>query len=208
MSRASGIVTSQQIQERGIATVQDVLHALAGVSVYGSSNTFTQVRTRGGEANDILILIDGIEAAGGNGEYVLSALETANIEHIEVLRGLQPAYYGSNASARVISIITLEGGIGRTYSASLEVGNTTTATAFVSHHNERGGLSFSFSHTDDPGYGQSGDGGEKDGLERTTGILSGDYLLTYRLKLGFTLRRSEEEYNCDSTSATAMDAAR
>jgi vitamin B12 transporter len=30
----------------------------------------------------------------------------------------------------------------------------------------------------DRGYDQSGSGGEKDGLDRTTGILSGDYLVT------------------------------
>lgn len=87
LARSSSVVTAQQIEYRGIATVQDALRALPGVSVNGSSNTFTQVRIRGGEANHTLILIDGIEAAGGDGEYILSGLETSNIERIEVLRG-------------------------------------------------------------------------------------------------------------------------
>ena len=87
LARSSSVVTAQQIEDRGIATVQDALRALPGVSVNGSSNTFTQVRIRGGEANHTLILIDGIEAAGGDGEYILSGLETSNIERIEVLRG-------------------------------------------------------------------------------------------------------------------------
>lgn len=206
LGRASSLVTAQQIEERGIATVQDALRALPGVSVNGSSNTFTQVRIRGGEANHTLILIDGIEAAGGDGEYILSGLETPNIERIEVLRGPQSVYYGSNASAGVINIITRKGGIGETYSASLEVGTATTATAFISRRNERGGLSFSLSHTDDRGYDQSGDGGEKDGLERTTAILSGDYLVTDDLKLGFTLRRADEEYDTDPSPSGATDA--
>tara|TARA_R110002012_G_scaffold23596_3_gene79940 strand:- start:856 stop:2721 length:1866 start_codon:yes stop_codon:yes gene_type:complete len=206
LGRAASVVTAQQIEERGIATVQDALRALPGVSVNGSSNTFTQVRIRGGEANHTLILIDGIEAAGGDGEYILSGLETANIERIEVLRGPQSVYYGSNASAGVINIITRKGGIGDTYSASLEVGDATTATAFISRRNERGGLSFSFSHTDDRGYDQSGDGGEKDGLERTTAILSGDYLVTDNLKLGFTIRRADEEYDTDPSPFGAVDA--
>lgn len=206
LGRAASVVTAQQIAERGIATVQDALRALPGVSVNGSSNTFTQVRIRGGEANHTLILIDGIEAAGGDGEYILSGLETANIERIEVLRGPQSVYFGSNASAGVINIITRKGGIGETYSASLEVGAATTATAFISRRNDRGGLSFSLSHTDDRGYDQSGDGGEKDGLERTTAILSGDYLVTDDLKLGFTLRQAEEEYDTDSSPFGAVDA--
>ncbi|MGC8201935.1 TonB-dependent receptor plug domain-containing protein [Aliiroseovarius sp. PTFE2010] len=204
--RAASVVTSQQIEERGIATVQDALRALPGVSVNGSSNSFTQVRVRGGEANHTLILIDGIEAAGGDGEYILSGLETANIERIEVLRGPQSVYYGSNASAGVINIITSKGGIGESYSASLEVGAATTASTLISRRNERGGLSFSLSHTEDHGYDQSGDGGEKDGLQRTTGILSGDYLVTDDLKLGFTLRRAEEEYDTDPSPFGATDA--
>ncbi|MCZ4257203.1 Plug domain-containing protein [Sulfitobacter sp. G21635-S1] len=96
--RAASVVTAQQIEERGIATVQDALRALPGVSVNGSGSSFTQVRLSGGEANHTLILIDGIEASGGDGEYILSGLETANIERIEVLRGPQSVYYGSNAS--------------------------------------------------------------------------------------------------------------
>lgn len=206
LGRSSSAVTAQQIEERGIATVQNALRALPGVSVNGSSNTFTQVRIRGGEANHTLILIDGIEAAGGDGEYILSGLETANIERIEVLRGPQSVYYGSNASAGVVNIITRKGKIGETYYTSLEVGAATTATAFVSRRNERGGLSLSLSHINDRGYDQSGDGGEKDGLERTTAILSGDYLVTDDLKLGFTLRRAEEEYDTDPSPGGALDA--
>lgn len=205
LGRAASVVTAQQIETRGITTVQDALRALPGVSVNGG-NTFTQVRIRGGEANHTLILIDGIEAAGGDGEYILSGLETANIERIEVLRGPQSVYYGSNASAGVINIITRKGDIGESYSATLEVGEATTATAFVSRRTERGGLAFSFSHTDDRGYDVSGDGGEKDGLERTTANLSGDYLVTENLKLGFTLRRSEEEYDSDITPFGAQNA--
>ncbi len=206
LGRATSVVTSKTIAERGIATVQDALRALPGVSVNGASSSFTQVRIRGGEADHTLILIDGIEAAGGDGEYILSGLEAANIERIEVLRGPQSVYYGSNASAGVINIITRKGGIGETYSTSLEVGDATTATAFVSRRSERGGLSFSFSHTDDRGYDQSGDGGEKDGLERTSAILSGDYLVTDDLKLGFTVRRADEEADSDPSPFDATDA--
>jgi len=207
LGRSTSVVTARTIQERGITTVQDALRALPGVSLNGTSNSSTQVRIRGGEASHTLILIDGIEAAGGDGRYDLSGLETANVERIEVLRGPQSVYFGSNASAGVINIITNKGEIGETYRTSLEVGDATTATAFVARRNERGGLSFSFSHMNDRGYDQSGSGGEKDGLDRTTGILSGDYLVTDDLKLGFTLRRSDEDYAYDSNSFSATTAA-
>jgi len=54
-----------------------------------------------------------------------------------VLRGPQSVYYGSNASVGVINIITRKGGIGDTYSATLELGNGTTATAFLSRRMRR-----------------------------------------------------------------------
>lgn len=206
LGRAASVVTADQIKDRGITTVQDALRALPGVSVNGTSNSSIQVRIRGGEANHTLILIDGIEAAGGDAAYNLSGLEASNIEKIEVLRGPQSVYYGSNASAGVVNIITRKGGIGQSYSASLELGAATTATAFLANRTERGGLSLAFSHSDDRGYDLSGDGGEKDGLKRTTAILSADYLLTDDLKLGLTLRRSDEEYAFDTSPFTATDA--
>jgi vitamin B12 transporter len=204
--RAVSVVTAEDIKERGITTVQDALRALPGVSVNGSGPSSTQIRIRGGEANHTLVLIDGIAAAGGNGEYTFSGLETANIERIEVLRGPQSVYYGSNASAGVINIITRKGTEGTTLNGSLEVGSGTTASTFVARRDARGGVSLALSHTDDPGFDQSGDGGEKDGLTRSTAILSGDYQATDELKLGFTLRRSEERYEYDSADGLASDA--
>ena len=203
---AASVVTAQDIENRGITNVQDALRALPGVSINGSSTSFTQVRIRGGEANHTLILIDGVAAAGGDGEYILSGLETANIERIEVLRGPQSVFYGSNASAGVINIITKKGEDGTTARGTLQVGDATIATAFIAQRSARGGISLSLSRTDDKGYDQSGDGGEKDELERDSAILSGDYLVTDDLKLGFTLRRSEERYEFDDTPFGSTDA--
>lgn len=206
--RSASVLTSEEIQERGITTVQDALRAVPGLMVNGSGDSFTQIRIRGGEANHTLILIDGVEASGGDSEYILSGLDTANIERIEVLRGPQSVFYGSNASAGVINIITKTGGIGTEYGGSAEVGSDGyRASARVSTRSERGGISFSLAHDQDDGYDTSGDGGEEDGIRRTTLQLKGDYLVTERLKLGFNLRSSDEHYDSDSTSAIATDAA-
>lgn len=205
--RAASVITAQEIEDRGITNVADALRSLPGVSVSAVSNSYNQVRIRGGEANHTLVLIDGVEASGGDSEYIFSGLETANIERIEVLRGPQSVYYGSNASSGVINIITRNGNIGTTYSGSLEVGEATIATAFMSHRTERGGVALSLAHTNDQGFDQSGDGGEKDGLERTSAILSGDYLVTGQLKLGFNIRKSRERYEFDIENYSATTAA-
>ncbi len=205
--RAASVLTADDIAERGLTTVQSALRALPGVAVNGSGDSLTSVRIRGGESNHTLILIDGIAAAGGDGEYVLSGLETANIDRIEVLRGPQSASYGSNASSGVINIITRKGAEGTTATASIETGAGTTATAFFARRDARGGVSLSLSRANDRGYDTSGDGGEKDAINRATAILSGDYLLTEDLKLGFTLRRSQEDYDYDGPSFAAVDEA-
>lgn len=202
--RSASVVTSEDIEKRGITTVQDALRSVPGVMINGSGDSFTQVRIRGGEANHTLILIDGIEASGGDREYILSGLDTANIERIEVLRGPQSVFYGSNASNGVINIITKTGGIGTEYGGSAEAGSDGyRASARVSTRTERGGIAFSFAHDNDDGYDASGDGGEEDSIRRNTAQLKGDYLVTDRLKLGFNFRTSDEHYENDSTSGSA-----
>ncbi|WP_405117521.1 TonB-dependent receptor (plasmid) [Phaeobacter sp. BS23] len=206
--RSVSVLTSEEIEDRGITTVQDALRSVPGLMVNGSGDSFTQVRIRGAEANHTLILIDGVEASGGDSEYILSGLDTADIERIEVLRGPQSVFYGSNASAGVINIITKSGGIGTEYGGSAEAGSGGyRASARVSSRTERGGIAFSFAHDNDDGYDTSGDGGEEDGIHRNTLQLKGDYLVTDQLKLGFNVRTSDERYDSDRTSFTATDAA-
>ncbi|MBN8291821.1 TonB-dependent receptor [Rhodobacter sp. NTK016B] len=205
LGRAVTVVTEQDIEERGLITVQEALRALPGVSVSGSGDNFTQVRIRGAEVNHTLILIDGIEAAGGDGEYTLSGLETAMIERIEVLRGPQSVVYGSNASAGVINIVTRRATPGLTRAFTLETGAAHRAAGFLAWRGDRGGISLALAHLHDLGYDNSGDGGERDEIRRSTAILSGDYALTDDLTVDFTLRRSREYSDYDSTNYLATD---
>lgn len=87
--RAHTVLTAEEMAQRGIRTVQDALRDVPGVAVSSAGGSFTQIRIRGAEANHTLILIDGVPATGGNDEYILSGLETAHVDRIEVLRGPQ-----------------------------------------------------------------------------------------------------------------------
>jgi vitamin B12 transporter len=85
----------------------------------------------GAEANQVLVLIDGIEAndPAGNDEFAFQDLTTWDVERIEVVRGPQSALWGSDALAGVVNVITrqpteefsaggfAEGGAYATYSA-------------------------------------------------------------------------------------------
>lgn len=205
--RSVTVIDGAEIRERGILSVQDALRSVPGVSVTGTGHSFTNVRIRGGEANHTLILIDGVEAAGGDGDYVLTGLEAVNVERIEVLRGPQSVYYGSNASAGVINIITRKGGPGLQYGGGFDFGGGWAANAFASYRDARGGVALSLTKRDDEGWDYSGSDGEKDGIERQTLQLSGDYEVAEGLTLGFTYRVSDETYDYDGTnfSATGPD---
>lgn len=207
--RAVTVITGAELKARGVKSVQDALRAVPGVSVSSAGGNFTQVRIRGSEADHTLFLIDGVEAAGGDGAYSLSGVDTANIERIEVLRGPQSVFYGSNASAGVINIITRTGDIGTQYGTTAEVGShgSTNISGFLSQRGERGGLSLSFSDARDAGYDFSGDGGERDATDRTTWVLKGDIQALDTVKLGFNLRKSDEKYDYDGTNFAAADAA-
>lgn len=204
--RSASVITSEEIEKRGITTVQDALRAVPGLSVNGSGDSFTQVRIRGGEANHTKILINGVPIAAGDSEYILSGLQTANVERIEVLRGPQSVFYGSNASSGVINIITKTGGLGSEFGGKVEYGDGYNASARYSYRNDRGGLALGLARVDDDGYDFSGDGGEKDGLDRSTINLTGDYKVTDQLKLGLIFRQSKENYAFDSLNYSAMTA--
>lgn len=196
------VVTADDMAERGIRTVQDALRDVPGLAMNSTGGGFTQLRIRGAEANHALVLIDGVKVSGGHDEYIFSGLETANIDRIEVLRGPQSVFYGSSASAGVVNIITRKGGMGTQYGGSLEVGNGHSASAWVTHRTEAGGLSFSTSTRDDRGYNQSFTGDEKDGIRRRTMALVGDWQVSEDLTLGVVMRHSNEDYDYDASNWT------
>lgn len=205
--RAYSVVTAEEIAQRGITSVQDALRAVPGVSVNGSGRSFTQVRIRGGEGNHTLVLIDGVEAAGGGDEYGFSGLSALDIERIEVLRGPQSVYYGSNASSGVINIITKKA-TGTGYGGQVEFGNGHIANVYAQTRSDRGGLRLSFGDSYDKGVDESGNDGEKDFIDRQTLRLNGDWQATETLSFRTTLTAAREKYAYDRQDYTATDARR
>lgn len=198
--RAYTVLDADEMASRGVVTVQDALRAVPGLSLSSSGKSLTHLRMRGSETSHVLVLVDGVKLAAGGDEYALSGLETANIDRIEVLRGPQSVYFGSNASAGVVNIITRKAEEGLHFGGALEAGNGWGASGFVSQRGARGGLYLGLDARDDRGFDTSvAAGGDKDGIDRRSLTFSGDYALTDDLKLGFALRRSDETYGFDAT---------
>lgn len=205
--RAATVLEAEDLRRRGVATVQDALRGLPGVSVTSTGTSNTAIRIRGGETRHTLVLIDGVSAAAGDQPYFLSGLDLTDVERIEVLRGPQSVYYGSNATSGVVNIITRKADESGGY-ARAEIGNGKAAALGQAIVTDRGRLQGDWSWRDEDGYDVSaGDGGDDDGIRRGTLSLSGEVDATESLTLGFSARRSDERYGFDATNwmATGPD---
>ncbi|HHY02609.1 MAG TPA: TonB-dependent receptor, partial [Paracoccus sp.] len=192
--RAATVLTAEEMEQRGVTSVQDALRGLPGVSVSSSGASKTDVRIRGGESRHTLILIDGVNAGAGDQPYDLSGFDLADIERIEVLRGPQSVYYGSDATSGVINIITRKSDRSGGY-ARAEVGNGGALAFGHAVVADRWRLQADLGFREDRGYDHSVAGnGDKDGIRRATMGFSGEWSASDDLKLGFSSRRTEERY--------------
>ena len=201
----ASVLTEQQIAARGQQYVSELLRALPGIAVStsGPGGGLTQLRVRGAEANQVLVLIDGVEVANpSTGEFDLSGLRAADVVKIEVLRGEQSALYGSDAVAGVISIVTRAGEVGKRWRAGVEAGSRDTAEAQVTGVVPLGNAALSLGGTlfTTDGYDISGLDGERDGSRsRALNIgLNRVELGGARLDFKFGVSRLETEFDEDS----------
>ena len=107
------VIDSEQIEQRGYDFVGDILQDVPGLNLArnGGPGTLSEIRLRGAEADQTLILIDGIEAndPSQSSGFDFAHLLADSVERIEVLRGAQSALWGSDAIGGVINIITKSG---------------------------------------------------------------------------------------------------
>lgn len=132
-------ISGEELEQRQIRVVSDVLRELPGVAVNrtGPVGALTQIRIRGSEGNQTLVIVDGIRMndPGTSAEFDFANLLNLEVERVDVLRGPQSALYGSDAIGGVINITTRKGEAGPTrFRANIEGGSfsTFTGTAAVS----------------------------------------------------------------------------
>ena len=126
------VIDPAAMEDRQTRIVSDVLRDVPGVAVSrsGAVGGFTQIRMRGTEGNQVLVLIDGIKASDPYlGEFDFGTLIADDAVRIEVLRGQQSALYGSDAIGGVIQYITLSGAEAPGVRLRAEGGSFGTASA-------------------------------------------------------------------------------
>jgi len=148
------ILDTAALEQRGTRIVSDILRDVPGIAVsrLGAIGGFTQIRVRGAEANQVLVLIDGIKASDPYyGEYDFGTLIADDSARIEVLRGQQSALYGSDAIGGVIHYITLTGAEAPGISARAEGGSFGTFNGAARVAGVSGNLDYalssSYNHT-------------------------------------------------------------
>jgi vitamin B12 transporter len=108
------VIPGSRIQQWGGNGITEVLREVVGVTVNetGGPNTVTEVRLRGADPGQALVMIDGVpigNVAGTDGSLDFGNLSALDIDRIEIVRGPQSSLYGSDAMSGVINIITKKG---------------------------------------------------------------------------------------------------
>lgn len=194
---AVSIFSAAEIQQRNASSIAELLREIPGfaVSQQGSKGAVTQLRVRGAEANQVLVLIDGIEVndVAQGSEFNFAHLMTSQIQRIEVVRGPQSALWGSDALAGVINVMTVADTLAQPEQqvhANMELGSFNSrafgTSLLTADENYQLGLSVSDYSTD--GTNISRQGGEADGYDNTSVNLHGRYTTAADLQLGFSYR--------------------
>jgi vitamin B12 transporter len=199
-------VDRELIDRRQTILLSDLLNDLPGVAVsrLGAPGGQTQLRIRGAEANQVLVLIDGVKAndPAGSDEFDFSTLTAADIEQMELVRGPQSALWGSEAVAGVLNITTRRAEKGTRATGFIEGGSFDTlyTGARLETGGERGGVAGSLSWLESAGVSSAAAGTEDDGMDNLTAGVNGDWNPSEISRLSFSARYTDASNEYDGVS--------
>jgi iron complex outermembrane receptor protein len=127
-------ITQEEMKTTNSRTVADALKYVPGVSVSTGRKNQPDVRIRGLDQGNILILIDGVPYYETKyGMLDLNEIPVDDVAKIEVIKGDASVLYGPNALAGVINIITKKPSEKPAAEAILEVGENGADKVSLSH---------------------------------------------------------------------------
>lgn len=109
-ARVVGVITREEIQRSGAATVNDLLKLTSAVDVRqrGGFGVQTDITINGGTFDQITLLLNGVDISnpqtGHNAAFFPVAL--SDIERIEILEGASSRVFGAQAFNGAINIVT------------------------------------------------------------------------------------------------------
>lgn len=205
---AVSTIDRKLLDERQSTFAAAVLENLTSVAISRTSGygSLTDVRIRGAEANQVLVVIDGVEAndpALGD-TFDFASLTSFDIESIELVRGPQSALWGSDAAAGVINIRTRRGETGKSGTVFIEGGSHSTVSGggTAAFNSDRSGVSVNGSYFDTDGDDATIEGDEDDGYDNLTLSFNAHWLPTQTSRLEFFGRYTEGNTEYDGTDFT------
>lgn len=105
------IIDRPEIEAAQAVTIVDLLSATPGISFTrnGGVGTATSVRIRGAEADQTVVVVDGVKVndpSTSGGGYNFATLLTGDLSRVEILRGPQSILWGSQAIGGVINLVS------------------------------------------------------------------------------------------------------
>ncbi|MET0291474.1 MAG: TonB-dependent receptor [Steroidobacteraceae bacterium] len=122
------VIDAEELRESQAVVLSDALVRTPGITLSrnGGPGSVTSVRIRGAEADQTLVLIDGVQLndpSSTGGGFDFGNLLVGDIERVEILRGPQSTLYGSQAIGGVVNIVTRESTDELTTNLSAEAGS-------------------------------------------------------------------------------------
>ena len=138
------VVSGNDIERRDDTSVAEALRPVPGLDItrFGSPGRTAFASIRGSAPDQVLVLLDGVEANTPTvGQFDFGDLLADGVDRIEVVRGSGGTLYGSKAIGGVINVITPRGRGPFHLTALGEAGSAATHHEAVSLSGEHGALS-------------------------------------------------------------------
>lgn len=213
--RATGqavtVLGQDEIEAVQGADLTRVLERVPGLTFArnGGAGSFTGVRLRGAEAEQTLVILDGVrvsDQASPGGGFDFGNLTAANLDKLEVLRGSNSTVWGSDAIGGVVVASTSAASGLR---ASAEYGSRETFTGSVAGGlgGERGFIGGAASYYRTDGISAAASGTERDGFEQWDVNAQARYYFSDSLEVFARGRWAEGDLDLDGFPAPAFALA-
>lgn len=202
------IITRSEIEQVQGEDITRILQRAPGVTVSrnGGVGSFTGIRVRGAEAEQLLVLVDGVrvnDPSSPSGGFDFGNLLPGTIAQLDLLRGSNSVVWGSDAVAGVLAVRTRsDSGL----DGSLEYGARDTLSANLSGsiEGENAFLSLAGGYYTSDGFSSAASGSEADGFEQFALTARGRVFLSATTEVFASGRYAEGELEIDGFPAPAF----
>jgi vitamin B12 transporter len=199
------VISAQEIQSIQGPDITRVLERVPGLTFTrnGGPGSFTGVRLRGADAEQVLVLVDGVrleDVSAPSGGFDFGTLTPGGIERIDVLRGSNSVIWGSAAIGGVIAVQSRDF-TGVEASAEYGANESYMADASAGLASDLGAITLNGGYTRNEGISAAAVGTEPDGFRQWRIGGRGRLNITQDLAIVATARYADSSADIDGFAA-------